>query len=207
MSLIVFLIAALPAVGVVVVAEKTRNKGAVVVAALVAAALGALTGNAAYLGVDLLCVGIAVYISWNITKTPIYRTPQEIAAAQEKAHLERIKAAEAAAKRDKAIADFLQAAVGIVAISGFLLWKFWEPSVPRHAPPSAATQPQPQQAVVQPARAAVKPQSTQKTNSKQQSVNTQGTVRKTTPTKKHSVENCLQNPNEQAMVRCLENTQ
>lgn len=207
MSLVVFLIAALPAVGVVVVAEKTRNKGAVVVAALVAAALGVLTGNPAYLGVDLLCVGIAIFISWNITNTPIYRTPEEIATAQEKARLERIKAAEAAAKRDIAIAEFFKGTVAIIAIGGFLLWKFWEPSVPGKATSNAAVQPQSQQAVAQPVGAAVTPKRVKKVNSVQQSGNTQRNVKKTHTAKKRSVEKCLEIVDEQAMVRCLESAQ
>ena len=63
MSWVVFLIALVPAIGVVVVAEKTRSKGAVSVAAIVAAGLGLLTGNPAYIGIDLFFVGIATFIS------------------------------------------------------------------------------------------------------------------------------------------------
>lgn len=204
MSLVVFLIAALPAVGVFVVAEKTRNKGAVVVAALVAAALGALTGNPAYLGVDLLFVGIAVFISWNITNTPIYRTPQEIADAQEKARLERIQAAEAAAKRDKAIAEFLQGAVVICVIGGFFFWKFWEPTAPARATPNVALQPQSLNVAAPPARAGSGPNSAQKADSTRQPGDTKRNVKKTPTVKKHPVEKCLEIINEQAMVRCLE---
>lgn len=207
MSLVVFLIATLPAVGVVLVANKTRNKGAVVVAALVAAALGALTGNPAYLGVDLLCVGIATYISWNITNTPIYRTPHDIAVTQEKARLDRIEAEEAAAKRDKAIANFFLRAAVIIAIGSFFLWMFWKPSVPLYATPNAAIQPQPQQAVAQPAHAVLKPQKTNRVDSKPQAGNTQQGVKKTSPLKKHPVERCLEISNEHAMVRCLEGAQ
>ncbi len=97
MSLMVFLIALIPAVGVIVVANTTRNKGAVVIAALIATAVGAAAGNPAYTGLDLVFVGIATYVSWQIAKTPIHRTPEEVAAAQEKARVERIKAEEAKA--------------------------------------------------------------------------------------------------------------
>ena len=207
MSLTVWSFALLHGFFVLIVAGLTHSKTAVAFAAIVAAAAGLLVGDPVYIALDLLCVAVATYYCWTDLGKRQQSSPQEIAAAQEKARIERIKAEEAAAKRNKAIAEFFKGAATLIAIGGFFFWKLWEPSAPGQATPSAATQPQPQQAVVQPARAAVKPQSTQKTNSKRQSVNTQGTVKKTTPTKKHHVENCLQNRNEQAMVRCLENTQ
>ena len=207
MSLAVWSLALLHGFFVLIIAGLTRSKTAVAFAAIVAAAVGLLVGNPVYIVLDLLCVAAATYYCWTDLAKGQQSSPQEIAAAQEKARLERIKAAEAAAKRDKAIADLLQGAVGIVAVGGFLLWKFWEPSVPRHDPPSAATQPHPQQAVAQPARAEVKPQNTPRADSKKQSVNTQRAAKKTTPIKKHPVEKCLEIPNEQAMVRCLESAQ
>ena len=71
MSLLVFLIAAVPAAAVVLVAEKTRSKAAIIAAASVAVAVGVLTGNPAYVGVDLVCVGVALLISWQIAKTQL----------------------------------------------------------------------------------------------------------------------------------------
>ena len=82
MSLTVLLIALVPAVGVIVVANTTRNKGAVVIAALIAIVVGAAAGNPAYTGLDVVFVGIATYISWQIAKTPIHRTPEEVAAVE-----------------------------------------------------------------------------------------------------------------------------
>lgn len=63
MPLLVFLIAAAPPAAVVFVADKTRTKTAIIAAAIVAVAVGVLTGNPAYMGLDLLFVGIGLYIS------------------------------------------------------------------------------------------------------------------------------------------------
>ena len=205
MSLVVSLIALLPAVVVVVVAEKTRSKGAVVVAALVAALLGFLTGNSIYIGIDLLFVVIATFIAWSITNTPIYRTLEEIAAAEEKARFERIQAQEAASRRDKAIAEFFQAAVVIVAIGGFLLWKFLQPSTSQHdAHNNAEVRPPAQQALTQPTRTAVTAQKAKQANSSQPSKDRQRNTQKTPSAEKRSVEKCLLISDEKTMVRCLE---
>lgn len=207
MSLTVWSFALLHGFFVLIVAGLTHSKTAVAFAAIVAAAAGLLVGNPVYIALDLLCVAVATYYCWTDLAKRQQRSPQEIAAAQEKARIERIKAAEAAAKRDKAIAELLQGAVVIVAMGGVLLWKFWEPSVPRNATPNAAIQPQPKQAFAQPALAEVKPKKTERVDSKRQSGNTQQSVKTHTPAKTHPVEKCLQIPNEQAMVRCLESAQ
>jgi hypothetical protein len=207
MSWVVFLIALVPAIGVVVVAKKTRSKGAVSVAAIVAAGLGLLTGNPAYIGIDLFFVGIATFISWEIAKSPVYRSPDEIAAAQEIARLERIKAEEAAVKRKQAIAEFFQAALVLGAIVFVIFWKFWQPSAPQANGANATTQLQPQPVAAQPARAAIKPEKAKKVNSKQSTAATQRSARKAPPTEMHPVEKCLTIPDEQGMVRCLERAQ
>ena len=112
MSLLVFLIAAVPAAAVVLVAEKTRSKAAIIAAASVAVAVGVFTGNPAYVGVDLVCVGVALLISWQIAKTPIDRTPEEI----ERRRLARIKAEEDQANWDKAFNTFISNALIIGAV-------------------------------------------------------------------------------------------
>ena len=205
MSWIVFLIAVVPAIGVVVIAEKTRSRGAVIAAAIVAAGLGLLTGNPAYIGIDLLFVGTSTYISWDITKTPIYHTPEEIAAAQEKARLARIAEQEANARQEKAIAEFFQGALMLGAIALVLFWKFWPPSAPQENITNAAMQPQP--VATQPARAAVKAEKPKKLTSAQSSTDTQRRAKKTPPVKRNPVEKCLEIPDEQAMVHCLERAQ
>ena len=207
MSWIVFLIAVVPAIGIVVIAEKTRSKGAVLAAAIVAAGLGLLTGNPAYIGIDLLFVGIATYISLNITKKPIYRTPEEIAAAQEKSRLARIAEQEAKARQKKSIAEFFQGALMLGAVVFVLFGKFWQPSAPNENIPHVAMQPQLPPVATQPNRATVKPEKPQKVNSAQSSPVTQQSAKKTPLEKKNSVEKCLKIPDEQAMVRCLERAQ
>lgn len=62
MSLLVFLIAAVPGALVAWVGMSTTSAMALWGAALVAAAVGVLTGNPIYMGLDILCVGIGLYI-------------------------------------------------------------------------------------------------------------------------------------------------
>lgn len=207
MSLTVWSFALLHGFFVLIVAGLTHSKTAVAFAAIVAAVAGLLVGDPVYIALDLLCVAVATYYCWTDLAKRHQRTPQEIAAAQEKARLERIKAAETAAKRDIAIAEFFKGTVAIIAIGGFLLWKFWEPSVPGKATPNAAVQPQSQLAVAQPVGAAVTHKKVKKVNSVQPPGNTQRNVRKTPTAKKRSVEKCLEIVDEQAMVRCLERAQ
>ena len=207
MTWMVFLIAVIPAIGVVVVAEKTHNKGAVIAAAIAAAGLGLLTGNPTYIGVDLLFVGIATFVSWNIASKPVYLTQEEMAVASEKARLVRIAEQEAAVKRDKAVAEFFRAALVLGAIALFFFWKFLQPSAPPANPANAAPPLQAQPVSTQPARAALKPKKTNKVNSAGSSQATQRSAKKTPAATKPPVEKCLEMPDEQAMVRCLERAQ
>lgn len=207
MSLTVLLIALVPAVGVIFVANTTRNKGAVVIAALIAIVVGAAAGNPAYTGVDLVFVGIATYISWQIAKTPIHRTPEEVAAAEEKARIERIRAEEAKAKRDKALTDFFKAAALLGAVVALLIWQHSERSAPQSYTSSTASQQQPQQFVPAPMQETTAPQKPKKVARTQPSEAKQRNVKNTNATKKHPVEKCLKISDEQAMVRCLENAQ
>lgn len=208
MSLMVFFIALLPAVVVVVVAEKTRSKGAVVVAALIAAAVGFFSGNPIYIFVDLLFVGIATCIAWSIAKTPIYRSPEEIAAAQEQARLERIQEQEAEERFAKALTKFIQGAVVVFAIGGFFLWKSLQPSTSQHdANNTGGVRPAAQQALNQPTRTAAKAPKPKQANSSRPSKPSQRNAKKPPAAEKSSVEQCLLIPNEQMMVRCLERAQ
>lgn len=208
MSLVVLFIALLPAVVVVVIAEKTRSKGAVVVAALIAAAVGFFTGNPTYIFVDLLFVGIATWIAWSITNTPIYRSPEEIAAAQEKARLERIQEQEAEERFEKALAKFFQGAVVVIAIGGFFLWKSLQPSTSQHdANNTAGVRPPAQQALSQPTRPEARPPKPKQAKSSRPSKASQRNAKKPPAAEKSSVEKCLLIPNEQMMVRCLERAQ
>lgn len=59
----IFLIALIPALGVFVVAALSESRAKTTVAALIAAAVGVLTGNPAYMALDLLCVGVVYWVS------------------------------------------------------------------------------------------------------------------------------------------------
>ena len=186
MSLLVFLIAAIPAAVVVLVAKKTRNKAAIIATALVAVALGVLTGNPAYMGVDLVCVAVAVLISWQIAGTPIERTQEEI----ERQRLARIKAEEDQAKWDKAFNEFLVNALVVGAVVMFLVFKFWLPSSP------AIAQPQP---VPQPSAPVVVQPTSPLSHAQKPATKPRPAVRKP-----QTVTQCMKIADEQAMVRCLE---
>ena len=186
MSLLIFAIAAVPAAFVLFVADKTRSKSAIVLTATVAAAVGVLTGNPAYLGLDLIFVGIALFIAWNIAKTPLQRTPEEI----ERRRLERIQAEEAQAKWDKAVNEFIFIALLVGLGVMVLTFKYWLPIV-------APMQSQPQPAI-QPPASAVTPQARPPQKSAPKPAPAQRQPR--------SVEQCLKIADESAMVRCLERT-
>ena len=101
MSLTVWSFALLHGFFVLIVAGLTHSKTAVAFAAIVAAVAGLLVGDPVYIALDLLCVAVATYYCWADLAKRHQRTPQEIAAAQEKIRLEQRKAEEAAAKRKK----------------------------------------------------------------------------------------------------------
>lgn len=61
--MLIFLIALIPALGVFVVAAITDSRAKTTIAAVVAAAVGVLTGNPAYMALDLLFVGVAYWVS------------------------------------------------------------------------------------------------------------------------------------------------
>lgn len=187
MSLLVFAIAAVPAAFVLFVADKTRSKPAIVLTAAVAAAVGVLTGNPAYLGLDLIFVGVALFIAWNIAKTPLQRTPEEI----ERRRLARIQTEEAQAKWDKAVSEFIKNALIVGAVAVFLVVKFWRPTAPATAQPQPVSQ---LPAPAPPARPAAPLQPAAKKNASAQ--------RK--PRQPRSVEQCLKIADESVMAHCLE---
>lgn len=211
MSLTVWSFALLHGFFVLIVAGLTHSKTAVAFAAIVAAVAGLLVGDPVYIALDLLCVAVATYYCWADLAKRHQRTPQEIAAAQEKIRLEQRKAEEAAAKRKKTITDFLQGALMLGAAVFVLYSKFWQPTVAQKNTANATIQQQQQQqqqqTVPKPVHAAVTPQKNERVDSKKQSGNSQRIVKKTTPVTTPTVANCLGIPNEQAMVRCLESAQ
>ena len=205
MSLAIWSIALLHGFFVLIISEMTHSKAAIACAAVVAAAAGVLTGNPIYIALDLLCVAVATYFCWTALDTQHHRTPQEIAAAEERARLERIKVEEATVGRNKAIADFFQAVVVLGGIAVFFFWKFWEPSVPQTTTPNTGLPPQSYQAIASPPRTA--PLETKNvSNTKPSKVEKRKEKKAWTPPK-HPVEKCLEIPNEQTMIRCLERVQ
>lgn len=61
--MMIFLIALIPAFSVFVVAAITESRAKTTIAAVVAAAVGVLTGNPAYMALDLLFVGVVYWVS------------------------------------------------------------------------------------------------------------------------------------------------
>jgi hypothetical protein len=61
--MMIFLIALIPALGVFVVAAITESRAKTTIAAAVAAAIGILTGNPAYMALDLLFVVVVYWVS------------------------------------------------------------------------------------------------------------------------------------------------
>lgn len=59
----IFLLALIPALGVFVVAAITESKAKTSIAAVVAAAIGVVTGNPAYMALDLLFVAVVYWVS------------------------------------------------------------------------------------------------------------------------------------------------
>lgn len=61
--MMIFLIALIPALGVFVVAAITESRAKTTIAAVVAAAVGVLTGNPAYMALDLVFVAVVYWVS------------------------------------------------------------------------------------------------------------------------------------------------
>ena len=142
MSLIVWSLALLHGFFVLIVAEFTHSKTAVILTAIIAAAIGVFTGDPVYIFIDTLCVVAATYYCWTDLGKNNNHSPQEIHAAKEKARIQRIKDQEDAEKFDKLINEIIQGFLALVVIAGFLFFKFWQPSPPQPNTPSAAINPQ-----------------------------------------------------------------
>lgn len=64
MSVLVLLIALVPAAGVVIVSEATNSRAAVALACVVAVLIGVMTGNPAYAALDVCAALAATWFSW-----------------------------------------------------------------------------------------------------------------------------------------------
>ncbi len=92
MSWEIFLIAAVPAAFVVLIGFYTKSKFKLILAALLAGALGVVTGHPMYMAIDIVAVAIGFWFGWratNLEKEPekepkgpgIYQTTMNIMGA------------------------------------------------------------------------------------------------------------------------------
>ena len=210
MSLAVWSIALLHGFFVLIVADMTKSRAAIVCAAIVAAAVGLLTGDPVYIFIDLLCVGAATIFCWKSAEKIDYRTPSEIRAAEEIAYRRQLKEKEDAEKLKKTLNEIFQFVIYVCAIGLFIYFKFWQSSpAPTVQTSHAEQQPQPQPQPVISAARAEKVNSyvnlTEKSNAVQKSHSKNQTAKQKQKqnAKRHPIEECLEIPNEQEMTRCL----
>lgn len=204
MTLTVLFIAALHGFVILVVAAASNSKLAVAIAAIVAAVIAVRVGNPVYAAFDLLAVAGATYFCWTGLTERERPSRQEIAAAKEKARLERLAAEQAAARAKAAASDSLGGVLIVAAIVGIVIWKPWATSAPSPTAPQSVTAPQP---VTAPAVAAPMQPAASHPSVTKPTARKQPHTAKPPAAKKHPIEQCLALPNEQAMVRCLEHTE
>lgn len=196
MTLAVWSIALLHGFFVFIVAEITKSRIAVAIAAVIAVAVGVLTGSPIYMALDLLFVAIATYLCW--TDLAPLRAVHRRLPRQERARQERIKADEQRARFRKEVGELLTSVLSIGAVIAFLVWKFWEPSELRPVAAPVAT-PSPAAALAPPVRNANPAAKTA-----QQVRPTSASEKKPRRANKPAVQKCLEIADEQAMTRCLE---
>jgi hypothetical protein len=114
--MIVFAIAAAPAVVVAVVAASTESRAATLAAALVAAAIGVITGNPAYIGLDIAFVALALWLSWPQVDPAKIRAASAKRAAQ-KAYFE--------SPEFKRKEQLWGGVFAVVLVGGFFLYQKW----------------------------------------------------------------------------------
>ncbi len=112
MSLAVWSIALAHAFFVLIVADFTKRKAAVAIAAVISGTIGLLVGDPVYIAIDLLGVAAATYWCWNDIDKNQRLSPEQIAEAKEKKRLKRIAEEEAARKFEEAAQKFFQGARG-----------------------------------------------------------------------------------------------
>lgn len=216
MSVMVLLIAFVPAIAVVVATEFTHNRVVIVGIAMVAAAIGVLTGSPIYMLLDLLFVGGALYIAWQLTAKSDYelKLEREAREAQERERQAKIAAERAQAAKTKS-GGGASTLLGLVVIAGwiFSIWKPWSPEPPKPPKPSAqpavvtsapavATQAPPK---VAPVKQKPQAQPTKPASQRPPSKQKPEVPRQTQPPKQ--MVDCLLMQSDKEMVRCLESAQ
>jgi len=137
-------------------------------------------------------------------KTPIHRTPEEVAAAQEKARLEHIKAEEAKVRRNKAISEFLRGAWVVGSLAVMLIWRYSEQTTSQSQTSNISVQPQPQQPAPPRISETKTPQKPKKVVSTQPPEGKHRNVKNTNVSEMHPIEKCMTIPDEKGMAHCLE---
>lgn len=199
MSLTVLLIALVPAVTVFLVAVVTGSKGRTSLAAIAAAGIGVLTGNPAYIAIDILTVGVLYWLSmWTLLRM------KRAASASDKAATP-VAAPPAPAFQRPSDGEGHLWVAGVLGIGLLIAFRAWSPSgnfstlasLPaRNVSPAAAAH-----EVKGPAVPAKTPQAS--------AASVRSTARpavvkaKADPTKKLSIQDCLQLKSEQQMVACV----
>lgn len=213
MSVMVLLIAFVPAIAVVVATEFTHNRVVIVGIAMAAAAIGVLTGSPIYMLLDLLFVGGALYIAWQLTAKSDYelKLEREAREAQERERQAKIAAERAQAAKTKS-GGGASTLLGLVVIAGwiFSIWKPWSPEPPKPSAQPAVVTPAPAVATPAPPKVAPvkqKPQAqpTKPASQRPPSKQKPEVPRQTQPPKQ--MVDCLLMQSDKEMVRCLESAQ
>lgn len=206
MSLAVWSIALAHAFFVLIVADFTKRKAAVAIAAVISGTIGLLVGDPVYITIDLLGVAAATYWCWNDIDKNQRLSPEQIAEAKEKKRLKRIAEEEAARKFEEAAQKFFQGALVLGGLAAFIYWKSLETRTYQPPPSNTAPAAHQKQNVTKPASTPSPPQQVKKTGSTNPAQGSQHNAKKKERPKKSPVERCLELQDDQAMVACLENT-
>ena len=184
----IWLIALVPAVVVILVAIWTESKGATLLAALIAALLGLLTGSPAYAVLDLGAVAIATLFAW---KTVSFQTRDPAKKAAKAAELALLT------KKIDAFGDAVFTAyywiVAILCAAGLMWIFFLQPKAPVSPASKPALAPPLPQVIAPsvPVVAAPTP-------------NPQGQIQKKKVSSKTPMQRCVEIKDEAKMLSCLE---
>ena len=185
----IWLIALVPAVVVLLIAIQTENKAATLIAAVLAALLGLLTGSPAYAALDLAAVVVATVFAWNTVSFKVADPVRKAAKAAELA---------AFTKKLDAVEDSVRtgfAWIAVITCVGAILWfRFQTPSKPAIAISHEESQAQPKSSPAPLASGTIEPQV------KQQEIVTKKVLKTKTP-----MQRCVEIKDEAKMVTCLEN--
>ncbi|MFC7409446.1 hypothetical protein [Hydrogenophaga atypica] len=197
-------IAAVPAVVVYVVAESSQSKKATFIAALIAILSGVVTGNPAYMALDIAAVVIATALA---LKNVEFKQSTDGFIARWKKSLREYHADPKNKEREKKVERQMLAftflcGLGIVAWSIWSIQKIKPENVPRQAAPYIPTPTHTPSAV---STNTPTPQKAPQNNPPPKNTNnTKATPKEKKPDS--AIERCLKIKDESRMVQCLERT-